>query len=453
MRDIFISYRRDDAQGHAGRLWDHLQKAFGPDRLFYDQRAVNPGELWSERIDRGLREAQIILALIGSGWLEAKDAQGRRRLENPEDVVRRELAVSLAAGKTVIPILIEDTRLPVADRLPPELAPLAGTLQYQTLRSQEDLYQTGVRRLLEQLREQLTTASGRPADLCPEKLPYLCDRSPQEERLREVLELQTQHAAKFRRPMLWIVHGAEGEAHGAFLDRLESRSLPQRLELLGFAPRLQFLRLKDRPRSQDPPGFAREFRRAMADELQLPGCEQDSALLAGFNARRATVLAPVLALSSREAQAGQTGCLDLLLDYWSAFPDLPPGLAAMCFLSLKFAGAPPAKPGGFLRPLLSMFRPARPDPAQLLRDRIAALRERADPAGVVVCHVLPELSPVTPEDVDRWALAPEVSRHIRHLSDQKRREIFAGRPALPMDDVIEKLSDLITPTAASPSHD
>ena len=124
MSSVFISYRRDDESGHAGRLHDDLGERLGPDRLFIDVDALEPVVDFVEAIERALGASAVLLAVIGRRWLEAADAHGRRRLDNPDDFVRLEVATALARGVRVIPVLVQGATVPAAEHLPEPLRPL-----------------------------------------------------------------------------------------------------------------------------------------------------------------------------------------------------------------------------------------------------------------------------------------------------------------------------------------
>ena len=125
MSGIFISYRRDDSQAIAGRLFDRLAHRFGKASVFRDIDAIEPGARFAEVIAERIGACDALVALIGNGWLDAKDGQGRRRLDLPTDFVRMEIAEALAQGKLVIPALIEGTAMPARDALPAEISALA----------------------------------------------------------------------------------------------------------------------------------------------------------------------------------------------------------------------------------------------------------------------------------------------------------------------------------------
>lgn len=125
MSSIFISYRRDDAAAHAGRLHDRLVAAFGHERVFIDIDAIEPGQDFGAVIRRTLDGARLVVVVIGPRWLSAADAAGRRRLDDPDDFVRLEVAAALQRAVAVIPVLVGGARMPSADELPEDLQPLA----------------------------------------------------------------------------------------------------------------------------------------------------------------------------------------------------------------------------------------------------------------------------------------------------------------------------------------
>jgi hypothetical protein len=106
MRAIFISYRREDAEGQAGRLFDDLVTNFGNGSVFMDVAGIEPGRDFREAIDEQVATCGVLLALIGTNWLEAHDKSGRRRLDDPMDFVRLETAAALKRDIPVIPVLV-----------------------------------------------------------------------------------------------------------------------------------------------------------------------------------------------------------------------------------------------------------------------------------------------------------------------------------------------------------
>ena len=123
---IFISYRRDDSEGEAGRLYDDLIRVFkDPGAVFMDVSDIHPGKDFRQAIDDNVAKCSVLLAVIGPGWTTIKDASGARRLDQPNDFVRLEIASALARGIDVIPVLVHGARMPTADELPEPLKNLA----------------------------------------------------------------------------------------------------------------------------------------------------------------------------------------------------------------------------------------------------------------------------------------------------------------------------------------
>src|SRR5262245_62901008 len=70
-------------------------------------------------------KCSVLLAVIGPNWLDARDENGNRRLDEPNDFVRIEIAAALQRDIPVIPILLDGARVPKADQLPKDLEELA----------------------------------------------------------------------------------------------------------------------------------------------------------------------------------------------------------------------------------------------------------------------------------------------------------------------------------------
>lgn len=121
---IFISYRREDCAGHAGRLCDRLDQVFGSESVFRDVEDIAAGDDFVDTLHAQVDQCEVLLALIGTRWLGATDAEGRRRLDNVNDWVRREIARGLDRQIRVIPVLLQGAKLPGAADLPDELEPL-----------------------------------------------------------------------------------------------------------------------------------------------------------------------------------------------------------------------------------------------------------------------------------------------------------------------------------------
>lgn len=125
MNSIFVSYRREDAEGQAGRLYNDLVREFGAESVFMDVAAIQFGRDFRKAIDQSLSSCGAFLSVIGKTWLTAKDASGQRRLDDPADFVRLETAAALQRDIPVIPVLVQGASNPKADQLPGDLKELA----------------------------------------------------------------------------------------------------------------------------------------------------------------------------------------------------------------------------------------------------------------------------------------------------------------------------------------
>ena len=124
-KNIFICYRRDDAQGYAGRLFDRLNYRF-PSRVFMDVTGIRPGADFSRVIEDTVGSCHVLIAIIGREWMTLKDgATKQRRLDLTNDYVRHEIATALSRNITVIPVLVRGAEMPSGALLPPDLAPLS----------------------------------------------------------------------------------------------------------------------------------------------------------------------------------------------------------------------------------------------------------------------------------------------------------------------------------------
>jgi len=124
-RNIFICYRRDDAAGYAGRIYDRLVARF-PGRIFRDVEQINPGTNFITVIQERIGACHVLLAIIGRDWLTiTEESTKRRRLDLPKDFVRNEIATALQRNIVVIPVLVRGASMPSEEQLPPDIAALS----------------------------------------------------------------------------------------------------------------------------------------------------------------------------------------------------------------------------------------------------------------------------------------------------------------------------------------
>ena len=148
MPKIFISYRRDDSGGHAGRLYDRLVQHFGPENVFIDVDTIGPGVDFVEAVNHAVAACDRLIAVIGREWLAAPGARGNRRLDDPEDMVRLEIATAFERGITVIPLLVRGAQPPRATELPDGLKGLASR---NALEVTDARFHSDLDRLIEEL--------------------------------------------------------------------------------------------------------------------------------------------------------------------------------------------------------------------------------------------------------------------------------------------------------------
>lgn len=148
---VFLNYRRDDSEGYVGRLYDHLTQRF-PGRIFRDVTGLRPGEDFVNALDREGVSCQVLLAVIGRRWLASADGSGRRRLDDPEDILRKEIVHALGRNVLVIPVLVGGAPMPSIEDLPAELKPLG---RRQALSISELDFEHDLERLMEVVAQEL----------------------------------------------------------------------------------------------------------------------------------------------------------------------------------------------------------------------------------------------------------------------------------------------------------
>jgi TIR domain/WD domain, G-beta repeat len=157
---VFISYRRQETSHLAGRLFDRLAYQFGDDQVFMDVDTIEPGVDFAEAIAQAVGTCQVLLAVVGPQWLTATDEAGRRRLEDPNDIVRLEVEAAMQRDVRVIPVLVEGAVMPRRDELPESLAGLA---RRHALRVHHDSFRSDAQRLvtaIERVLQASTPAAG-----------------------------------------------------------------------------------------------------------------------------------------------------------------------------------------------------------------------------------------------------------------------------------------------------
>nr|CAA6830583.1 MAG: Unknown protein [uncultured Thiotrichaceae bacterium] len=141
---VFISYRRDDSSGYTLAIYEKLKAVLSDEKVFMDLDDIPHGEDFAKHIEKVLNKANTVLVMIGEGWLNASNAQGRR-LDDPNDFVRLEIATALKRGIQVIPVLLKNAQMPDRDDLPEDLQDLC---MRNGIRIYDDQFDASIQRLI-----------------------------------------------------------------------------------------------------------------------------------------------------------------------------------------------------------------------------------------------------------------------------------------------------------------
>ena len=153
---IFISYRRAETDFPASWLYESLVAEFGREQVFKDVDSIELGDDFAQTIAEAVGSCEVLLALIGDRWSTIEDADGKRRLDDPNDFVRLELEAALQRRIKVVPILVGDVPMPRAQDLPPSLGAF---VRRQALELSPTRFEPDVARLVRVLKRTLADAA------------------------------------------------------------------------------------------------------------------------------------------------------------------------------------------------------------------------------------------------------------------------------------------------------
>ncbi len=159
MESVFLSYRREDSAGHAGRLAEHLGAVLGPEHVFMDVQDIAPGRDFAEAIERTVSACQALLVVIGPRWA---DSLKQRAGEN--DFVLHEVSAALRRNVTVIPVLVGGATMPSPAELPKDIASLS---RRQAVQIRDTSFDEDTKRLGQTLCQLLGSASIAPRRSSP----------------------------------------------------------------------------------------------------------------------------------------------------------------------------------------------------------------------------------------------------------------------------------------------
>lgn len=121
---IFMSYRREDSAGIAGRIYDRLIQEFGRNVVFKDVDSIPLGINFKQHIDSMIQRCDVVIAIIGDNWFGIDKETNKSRLAEPRDLVRLELEAALKRNIPIIPLLVNNASMPSEESLPSSLIEL-----------------------------------------------------------------------------------------------------------------------------------------------------------------------------------------------------------------------------------------------------------------------------------------------------------------------------------------
>lgn len=138
---IFINYRKDDSSWNALALYNELLKYFPKESIFKDFNTIRPGDDFVESIQKALSHCNVLLVVMSKNWLEVKDKHGNRRISDPDDLVRIEIATAIERNIQVIPVLFDNIPMPTSADLPDNLRslPRRQFVEIETTRFEADV--------------------------------------------------------------------------------------------------------------------------------------------------------------------------------------------------------------------------------------------------------------------------------------------------------------------------
>ena len=159
---IFINYRKDDSSWNALALYNELLKYFPKESIFKDFNTIRPGDDFVESIQRALSNCNVLLVVMSKNWLEVKDKHGNRRINDPDDLVRIEIATAIERNIQVIPVLFDNIPMPTNAELPENLKSLP---RRQFVEIETTRFEADVKKLADAIKELMPPEPvPRPAD-------------------------------------------------------------------------------------------------------------------------------------------------------------------------------------------------------------------------------------------------------------------------------------------------
>jgi hypothetical protein len=210
MAGIFISYRRDDSQGFAGRLADDLTEIFGPDLVFRDVE-IPAGYDFTEVLTRAVAACDVLIVVIGRNWQAPSEHTAKSRLFDPTDWVRAEIEAAFDQGKYVIPALVGGANMCTAAELPESIAHLSKMQAFKMIDRRwdddiQDLVQL-LRKAFPELRAKSSRNQFGPEASLVQVLSELGERLLEEMIHRKSGSSRPENSKNYHRPRLFVGFG------------------------------------------------------------------------------------------------------------------------------------------------------------------------------------------------------------------------------------------------------
>lgn len=263
---IFINYRRDDSAGHAGRLFDRLAAHFGKDQVFMDIDYIEPGEDFVLTLDGALNSCEILLAVIGRHWLAGAGGT-TRRLDNPDDFVRLEVAAALRRGVLIIPVLVQGASMPRSDELPDELRTLS---RRQAVEVRDLHWNADLQRLVNTL-ERLLVKRAEEREKREAEAKLLAEKEAEQGRLAEEERRKAEAEEAERQRQREIEEAREREAEAERQRKAEE----ERQRAAAEAERLRLAEEEKRRNEEAAAKAAREQKEREAEEARQRAAEAE----------------------------------------------------------------------------------------------------------------------------------------------------------------------------------
>jgi hypothetical protein len=167
MSGVFISYRREDSSGYAGRLFDILSVHFGKENIYMDLDTIRGGDNFVTVIEDKIGQCDALLAVIGERWLTITGENGSRRLDMAHDFVRLEIAKALERGVRVIPVLVGGATMPQQQDLPDDLRSLH---VHQAMDLRDAHFHADAEQLMDVLKQTVPSITSRPRKVKSKRL-------------------------------------------------------------------------------------------------------------------------------------------------------------------------------------------------------------------------------------------------------------------------------------------